>query len=89
MNKIVLDENNSISDVFYFDRSNGFLGIETCQNAVTKDQEGNIWFGTMNGLTKYIPSNNQLKKSKPSISFEKNIISRRNLCINLQNRIMQ
>ena len=70
VNKIVLDQNNSISDVFYFDRSDGFLGIETCQNAITKDSEGNIWFGTMNGLTKYIPSTNQLKKIKPIISFE-------------------
>ena len=71
VNKIVLDANNSISDVFYFNRSDGFLGIETCQNAVTKDNNGNIWFGTMNGLTKYTPNQNQLKKSKPTISFEK------------------
>ncbi len=70
VNKIVLDENNSISDVFYFDRSNGFLGIETCQNAVTKDQEGNIWFGTMNGLTKYTPSTSQTKTIKPTVYFE-------------------
>ena len=70
VNKIVLDANNSINDVFYFNRSDGFLGIETCQNSVDIDGSGNIWFGTMNGLTKYIPSNNQLKKVKPSITFE-------------------
>lgn len=70
VNKIVLDANTSISNVFYFDRSDGFLGIETCQNAIAKDDDGNIWFGTMNGLTKYIPSNNQLKKIQPTISFE-------------------
>jgi ligand-binding sensor domain-containing protein/two-component sensor histidine kinase len=71
VNKVVLDANNSILDVFYFDRSDGFLGIETCQNAVDKDSDGNIWFGTMNGLTKYIPTNNQMKKIQPSIYFEK------------------
>ena len=49
VNKIVIDENNTINEVFYFDRNDGFLGIETCQNAVDKDAEGNIWFGTMNG----------------------------------------
>lgn len=70
VNKVVLDANNSISDVFYFDRSDGFLGIETCRNAVDKDVNGNIWFGTMNGLTKYAPTNNQLKKPKPNIYFE-------------------
>jgi ligand-binding sensor domain-containing protein/two-component sensor histidine kinase len=71
VNKVVLDANNSIQDVFYFDRSDGFLGIETCQNAVDKDNQGNIWFGTMNGLTKYIPTNNQTKTIKPTIYFEK------------------
>ena len=71
VNKVVLDANNSIQDVFYFDRSDGFLGIETCQNAIDKDNKGNIWFGTMNGLTKYIPTNNQTKKIQPNIYFEK------------------
>ncbi len=70
VNKIVLDENNSISNVFYFDRNDGFLGIETCQNAVDIDPDGNIWFGTMNGLTKYIPSQSQTTRSKPTIYFE-------------------
>jgi len=71
VNKIVLDANNSIQDVYFFDRSDGFLGIETCQNAIDKDSEGNIWFGTMNGLTKYIPTNNQMKKIKPNLYFER------------------
>lgn len=70
VNKVVLDANNSISDVFYFDRSDGFLGIETCQNAIDKDDKGNIWFGTMNGLTKYIPTKSPSKKVKPTIYFE-------------------
>lgn len=70
VNKIVLDENNSISNVFYFGKNDGFLGIETCQNAVDIDPSGNIWFGTMNGLTKYIPSKSQIQSSKPSIFFE-------------------
>lgn len=70
VNKIVLDENNSVSNVFYFDRNDGFLGIETCQNAIDMDPSGNIWFGTMNGLTKYIPSQSQVQSSKPSIFFE-------------------
>ncbi len=70
VNKIVLDANNSIQDVFYFDRSDGFLGIETCLNAVDKDYDGNIWFGTMNGLTQYIPSKSQIQKPKPTIYFE-------------------
>ena len=70
VNKIIIDANISILDVFYFGRNDGFLGIETIENAISKDIDGNLWFGTMNGLTKYIPSNNQLKKVKPNICFE-------------------
>jgi len=70
VNKIIIDANTSMLDVFYFGRNDGFLGIETIKNAISKDVDGNLWFGTMNGLTKYIPSNNQLKKVKPNIYFE-------------------
>ena len=70
VNKIIIDANTSMLDVFYFGRNDGFLGIETIKNAISKDVDGNLWFGTMNGLTKYIPSNNQLKKVKPNINFE-------------------
>ena len=70
VNKIIIDAKTSVLDVFFFDRNDGFLGIETSENAISKDVDGNLWFGTMNGLTKYIPSNNQLKKVKPNIYFE-------------------
>jgi hypothetical protein len=70
VNKIIIDAKTSMLDVFFFDRNDGFLGIETSENAISKDVDGNLWFGTMNGLTKYIPSNNQLKKVKPNIYFE-------------------
>ena len=67
VNKIIIDANTSMLDVFYFGRNDGFLGIETIKNAISKDVDGNLWFGTMNGLTKYIPSNNQLKKVKSTV----------------------
>lgn len=40
----------------FFGRAEGFLGVETCHNAVTPpDKNGRIWFGTMNGLMLYQP----------------------------------
>lgn len=51
--KATLDAENNIEKTQFYGRLEGFEGIETCQNAVTQDQEGNLWFGTMNGLTKY------------------------------------
>ncbi len=51
--QVTLDESRWLKDLQFYGKYEGFTGIETCQNAVTMDQVGNLWFGTMNGLTKY------------------------------------
>ena len=78
VDQVVLNESNQIVDVFHFGRNDGFLGIETCLNAVTKDERGNLWFGTLFGLTQYQPVKNSAKKIKPLLAFE-------NIDINYQN----
>ena len=70
VDQITLDAKNEIQNVTHYGRNDGFLGIETCHNAVEKDNEGNLWFGTIYGLTKYAPSNSEEKSSKPQIYFE-------------------
>lgn len=70
VDKITLDKNNVITDVHHFGRNDGFLGIETCQNAIAKDNKENLWFGTINGLTKYQTSVTKLKQKKPNVFFE-------------------
>ena len=52
--KAILDIERNIQESQFFGQSEGFEGIETCQNAVAQDAAGNLWFGTMNGLTKYV-----------------------------------
>jgi signal transduction histidine kinase/DNA-binding response OmpR family regulator len=42
-------------DFRYFGRDEGFWGIETNVNAALRDSEGRIWFGTINGATRYDP----------------------------------
>lgn len=54
---VSLDKLNQISSVKHYSKGDGFVGIETCQNAVYKNEDGTFWFGTINGLTKYNPSN--------------------------------
>ena len=61
---------NQISDVFHYGRNDGFLGIETCLNAVSKDDKGNLWFGAIYGLTKYEPREIEKITIKPEILFE-------------------
>ncbi|GAA4275786.1 histidine kinase [Aquimarina mytili] len=70
VDKIELNQFNDIVDVFHFGRNDGFLGIETCLNSVTKDQEGNLWFGAIYGLTKYQPSDITKTTIKPELYFE-------------------
>lgn len=50
---ITFDKNNKIIQVKHYSKGEGFTGIETCQNAVFKEPNGTIWFGTINGLIKY------------------------------------
>ncbi len=70
VDKIALNKMNEIVDVFHFGRNDGFLGIETCLNAVDKDAMGNLWFGAIYGLTQYKPGNPGIKSQKPQIHFE-------------------
>lgn len=61
---------NVISKATYYNANDGFTGIETTKNTIIEDEEGNIWFGTKNGITKFTPSENQRQLLKPSIHFE-------------------
>lgn len=70
VDRIALNEANEITDVFHFGRNDGFLGIETCLNAVDMDHKGHLWFGTIYGLTQFRPTENTLETSKPKVYFE-------------------
>jgi PAS domain S-box-containing protein len=39
----------------YYGKEEGFFGTECIHNSISKDQEGNIWFGTLRGAIKYNP----------------------------------
>ncbi len=53
----------------HFGKGEGFTGIETCQNAVFNDPDGTIWFGTINGLSRYNPANSRSNKHEPITSI--------------------
>jgi ligand-binding sensor domain-containing protein/serine phosphatase RsbU (regulator of sigma subunit) len=61
-NNIYIGTNKGLNKLFHegkniigFTRKNGFVGIETKQNATCLDNDGNIWFGTVRGITRYNP----------------------------------
>ncbi|MEW7278687.1 histidine kinase [Aquimarina sp. 2201CG1-2-11] len=70
VDRIELNQTQEIVDVFHFGRNDGFLGIETYLNAITKDAIGNLWFGAIYGLTKYEPTETTKTTIKPSLYFE-------------------
>ncbi len=43
----------------------GFMGQECNSNAVMKDEDGKIWFGTVNGITIYDPRYDKLNATPP------------------------
>ncbi|MBO9699535.1 MAG: histidine kinase [Sporocytophaga sp.] len=51
IDRIELDGDLIVGAVRHFGKAEGFVGIETIQNAVYKDHEGNIWFGSIKSAT--------------------------------------
>lgn len=64
-----LNETNQIKSIKHYGKSDGFLGVETCQNSVWKDPDGKIWFGTINGASCYNLSNLQVNRTAPILSI--------------------
>lgn len=60
LNKIGEDNN-----IYTYTERSGFTGIEAKPNASFKDQDGNMWFGTVNGVTKYQPEYDTYKEIQP------------------------
>ncbi len=69
VDKLKLDASRNIIEVRHFGYSEGFRGVETCQNASLIDIEGNLWFGTINGLMRYRPLADTTKVVKPKVHF--------------------
>ena len=49
----------------HYGKEEGFVGIECNHKAACKDSKGNIWFGTINGVTKYNPEEDALNTIEP------------------------
>lgn len=69
VDRATLDPDRNIIEIKHFGRSEGFVGIEVCQNSVFLDSLDNLWFGTVNGLTKYNPRTNVEDTLAPKISL--------------------
>lgn len=66
---VVLDSNNHISKVKHYGKGDGFLGIETCLNAVCENADESYWIGTIDGLTLFNPAKGSTNSMPPLISL--------------------
>jgi ligand-binding sensor domain-containing protein/serine phosphatase RsbU (regulator of sigma subunit) len=61
VDRLTLNSEGGIEKIKRFGREEGFIGIETNDNAVYKDDKGNIWFGTNKGVARY--NTNRIRKN--------------------------
>lgn len=70
LDRVELDSNWIVQSSEHFGFEEGFEGIETNINAVHKDHDGNLWFGTVNGLYAYKGGEvNYASRKPPFLSF--------------------
>ena len=69
VDRIALDEEQNFKSIKSYGKADGFLGVETCQNAVIKDREGNLWFGTIDGVTKFLPGTKTINLIPPKLQM--------------------
>jgi ligand-binding sensor domain-containing protein/two-component sensor histidine kinase len=69
IDRVMLDQSRNIFAVEHFGMAEGFIGIETNSNAVASDNKGNLWFGTVEGATRYNPKYNLKDHLAPIVSF--------------------
>ncbi len=64
IDKFNLDDfySKELVSIAHYTEEEGFMGIECERNAVCKDRDGNLWFGTIKGVIKYNP-----KEDKPNL----------------------
>lgn len=63
--KLMLDKKGEIKSAKNYYKSNGFIGMENNLNSVLKDNKGNIWFGTVKGITCYKPELEKINTKPP------------------------
>ena len=77
VDQILLNNRAEIKEVQYYGMPEGFIGVETNENATSIDAEGNLWFGTIRGGTRYNPKakreflvENRLHITRVNLEFE-------------------
>jgi ligand-binding sensor domain-containing protein/serine phosphatase RsbU (regulator of sigma subunit) len=65
--RITLDRSGNIHKVRNYNETDGFASWENNLNALCRDREGHLWFGTVGGLTRYAPELEKINMQPPRL----------------------
>ncbi|MDI1355357.1 MAG: two-component regulator propeller domain-containing protein [bacterium] len=65
--KIYLSKIGEVTKVKHYRLSDGFKGLECNDNSILLDREKNVWFGTVNGITKFSPRFEKERAKSPDV----------------------
>lgn len=69
ISQIIIDDESEPLKIRNFGRDEGFIGVETNEGAYLADSKGNLWFGTIYGMTRYNPKADRPNYSSPSVQI--------------------
>ena len=69
INKLTFRENFAIASLRLYGEEEGYKGIEVNQNAILPDKDGTVWFGTINGLSRYNKQYDSPNITPPKLSL--------------------
>ena len=69
LDRLTFSKEGKLEEIKHFGYSEGFIGIETSQNATLRDKQGKLWFGTINGLTRFNPALTDINKIAPILQL--------------------
>ena len=69
LDRLIFNASGEVEEIKHFGNAEGFSGIETSQNAVLADKKSNLWFGTINGVTRFNPSLTEINKKAPLLQL--------------------
>lgn len=69
LDRLTFSLDGLVQEIRHFSSNEGFVGVETSQNACLSDSRGRLWFGTINGLTCCNPLSTRKNVHPPLLRF--------------------
>ncbi|MBP8791023.1 MAG: hypothetical protein KBH01_06280 [Breznakibacter sp.] len=67
VDQLVINSAGEVTDIYNFDRYDGFLGIENNSTSALCDKHGVLWFGTIKGVMRCIPGERIINQLPPAV----------------------